>query len=58
MWQWLQVRKFRFRTDIGRCGMINKVVNDWYRLRRHRVLAESISSFKSPLDEGMARHDC
>ena len=43
--------KPRFRTDIGRYWFTNRVVNDWNRLDRHVVSAESIRSFKKRLDE-------
>ena len=49
--------KLRFRTDIGRYWFTNRVVNDWNRLDRHVVSAESISSFKKRLDESMDRDD-
>ena len=38
--------KTRFRTDRGRHWFTNRVVNDWKRLNKHVVSAESIGSFK------------
>ena len=49
--------KLRFRTDLGRYWFINRVVNDWNRLGRHVVSAESIDSFKRRLDESMDRDE-
>ena len=47
----------RFRTDIGRHCFTNRIVNDWNRLDKHVVSAESIHSFKKLLDESMDRDD-
>ena len=44
------LEKLRFRTDIARYWFTNRVVNDWNRLGRHVVSAESIGSFKRRLD--------
>ena len=52
-----KLKKLRFRTDIGRYWFTNRVVNDWNRLSRHVVEAESIGSFKKRLDECMDRDD-
>jgi len=52
-----KLEKLRFRTDIGRYWFTNRVVNDWNRLDRHVVGAESIGSFKKRLDESMDRDD-
>ena len=49
--------KLRFRTDIGRHWFTNRVVNDWNRLSRHVVSAETLGTFKSRLDESMDRDD-
>ena len=40
-----KLEKLRFRTDIGNISSLT-VVNDWNRLGRHVVIAESIGSFK------------
>ena len=52
-----KLEKLRFRTDIGRYWFTNRVVNDWNRLGRHVVSAESIDSFKRRLDQSMDRDD-
>ncbi|ORD92756.1 hypothetical protein ECANGB1_578, partial [Enterospora canceri] len=52
-----KLEKLRFRTDIGRYWFTNRVVNDWNRLDRHVVSAESIGSFKRRLDQSMDRDD-
>ena len=49
--------KPRFRTDIGRHWITNRVVNDWNRLHKHVVSAESIGSFKKRLEESMNKDD-
>ena len=46
-----------FRTDAGRYWFTNRVVNDWNRLGRHVLSAESISSLKRRLDQSMDRDD-
>ena len=38
--------KPRFRTERGRHWFTNRVVNDWNRLDKYVVSAESIGSFK------------
>ena len=48
-----KLEKLRFRTDVGKYWFTNRVVNDWNRLSRHVVGAESISSFKRRLDKWM-----
>ena len=48
-----KLEKLRFRTDVGKHWFTNRVVNDWNRLSRHVVGAESISSFKRRLDKWM-----
>ena len=51
-----KLEKLRFRTDLGRYLLINRVVNEWNRLGRHVVSAEkSIGNFKRQLDERMDR---
>ena len=52
-----KLEKLRFRTDIGRHWFTNRVVNDWNRLSRHVVSAESLGSFKRRLDESKDRDD-
>ena len=52
-----KLEKLRFRTDVGRHWFTNRVVNDWNRLSRHVVSAETITSFKKRLDESMDRDD-
>ena len=52
-----KLEKLRFRTDVGRYWFMNRVVNDWNRLGRHVVSAETIGSFKKRLDECMDRDD-
>ena len=47
--------KPRFRTERGRHWFTNRVVNDWNRLEKHVVNAESIGSFKKRLDDSMDR---
>ena len=49
--------KLRFRTNLGRYWFTNKVVNNWNRLGRHVISAESIGSFKRRLDESMDRDE-
>ena len=49
--------KPRFRTERGRHWFTNRVVNDWNRLDKYVVSAESIGSFKKRLDESMDRDD-
>ena len=44
------------RLDIT-CKRLNRVVNDWNRLDRHGINAESIGSFKRRLDQSMDRDD-
>ena len=51
------LEKLRFRIDLGRYWFTNRVVNDWNRLDRHVVSAESINSFKRRLDESIDRND-
>ena len=50
-----KLEKLRFRTVIGRYWFTNRVVNDWNRLSRHILSAESIGSFKKRLDQSMDR---
>ena len=50
-----KLEKLRFRTDIVRYWFTNRVVNDWNRLGRHVISAESIGSFKRRLDQSMDR---
>ena len=52
-----KLEKLGFRTDLGRYWFINRVVNDWNRLGKHVVSAESIGSFKRWLDQSMDRDD-
>ena len=52
-----KVETLRFRTDIGRYWFTSRVVNDWNRLGRHVVSAESIGSIKRRLDQSMNRDD-
>ena len=52
-----QDRTLRFRTDLGRYWFTNRMVNDWNRLGRHVVSAESIGSFERRLDQSMDRDD-
>ena len=52
-----KLEKLRFGTDVGRYWFTNRVVNDWNRLSRHVVSAETIGSFKKRLDECMDRDD-
>ena len=52
-----KVEKLRFGTDLGRYWFTNRVENDWNRLGRHVVSAESIDSFKRRLDESIDRDD-
>ena len=52
-----KLEKLRFRTNIGRHWFTNKMVNDWNRLGRHVVSAESIRSFNRQLEESMDRDD-
>ena len=42
---------------MGKYWLTNRVVNDWNKLGRHVVKAESIGSFKKRLDECMDRDD-
>ena len=44
-WKWIQARKTRFRTDLGRYWFTNRVVNDRNRLRRHVVSDKSIAIY-------------
>ena len=41
-----KLEKLRFRIDLGRYWFTNRVANDWNRLDRSIVSAESIGSFK------------
>ena len=50
-----KLETLRFRTDLGRYWFTNRVVNDWNRLGKHVVSAESIGSFKRRLNESMDR---
>ena len=50
-----KLRKTRFRTDVGKYWFTSRVVNDWNRLGRHVVSAESVGNFKKRLDECMER---
>ena len=52
-----KLENLRFRIDLGRYWFTNRLVNDWNRLGRHVVNAESIGSFKKWLDESMDRDD-
>ena len=52
-----KLEKLRFRTDIGKYWFTNRVVNNWNRVSRHVVSAESIGSFKRRLDQSMDRDD-
>ena len=52
-----KLEKLRFRTDLGRYCFTNRVVNNWNRLVRCVVSAESIGSFKRWLDQRMDRDD-
>ncbi len=49
--------KLIFRNNVGRYWFTSRVVNDWNRLGRHVVSAETISSFKKRLYEYMDRVD-
>ena len=52
-----KLEKLRFRTNLDRYWFTTRVVNDWNRLGRHVVSAESIGSFKKRLDESMDKDD-
>ena len=52
-----KLEKLRFRTDIGRYWFTNRVMNDWNRLGRYVVSAESIGNFKRRLNESMDRDE-
>ena len=52
-----KLEKLRFRTDIGKNWVTNRVVNDWNRLSRHVVESETLNTFKKRLDESMDRDD-
>ena len=52
-----KLEKLKFRIDIGRYWFTNRVVNDWIRLGRHVVSAESIDCFKRRLNESMDKDD-
>ena len=52
-----KLEKLRFRTDVGKYWFTNRVVNQWNRLGRHVVSAETVGSFKKRLDECMDRED-
>ena len=52
-----KLEKNRFRTDLGRYWLTNRVVNDWNRLGRHVVITESIDSLKRRLIQSMDRDD-
>ena len=52
-----KLEKVRFRREIGRYWFSNRVVDDWNRLSREVVSAESLGSFKRRLDKCMDRDD-
>ncbi len=52
-----KLEKLRFRTDVGRYWFADRVVEDWNRLGRRVISAETIGSFKKRLDECMDRDD-
>ena len=45
-----KLEKFRFRIEIGRNWITNRVVDEWNRLSNHIVSAEKMKSFKRRLD--------
>ena len=42
--------KFRYRKDISKNWFTNKVVNEWNKLSKHVVFAETVNTFKKKLD--------
>ena len=48
-----KLKKYRFRTDMGKYWFSNRVVNEWNKLDRSIVGSETLTSFKKRLDEYM-----
>ena len=52
-----KLEKFRFRKEIGKNWFTNRVVDEWNRLSRHVVSANTIDCFKNRLDRFMDNDD-
>ena len=52
-----KLEKFRYRKEIGKNWFTNRVVNEWNRLSRQVVSANTIDCFKKRLDRFMDNDD-